>query len=342
LTSTTADTGRLHLAAGSEELAELLDRIYSPVEEELGRVKTHLLSLDGSPPRFLDELLEHVLQPTGKRLRPAVTLLASKLHSGDGRNAEIMAAAVELLHIASMVHDDTVDNSYIRRGKATVNRVWGRNAAVLVGDYVFAISATVVCDTGNIRVIRRFAEAIMDLSAGELNEIASAYSLSQTRDDYFQRIYQKTASLFSTAAEAGAALSGAPEDTAKAMERFGRNLGLAFQIVDDILDFDAIGDEIGKPVGSDLAQGIMTLPVIIAVERGGPDGPLARFLGGSGKVGRTEEAVAAVQDPAVINESYEIAARYSDEAIESLATIKSSPARDALEAVASYALHRRS
>ena len=339
---TSTSTSRLDLAATPEELDELLGSIHSPVKVGLDRVKANLLSLDGTPPPFLSELLEHVVQPTGKRLRPALTLLASKLHPHDGRNAEIMAAAVELLHIASMVHDDTVDNSYIRRGKATVNRVWGRNAAVLVGDYVFATSATFVCDTGNIRVIRRFAETIMDLSAGELNEIASAYSLSQTREDYFQRIYQKTASLFSTATEAGAVLSGAPEKTAEAMERYGRNVGLAFQVVDDILDFDGSGDEIGKPVGSDLAQGIMTLPIIIAVERHGPDSPIARFLASTGSDGETEEAVAAVQDPAIIAECYEIAARYCDEAIESLASIESNPARDALEDVVSYVLRRRS
>ena len=135
-----------------------------------------------------------------------------KFHPYDHDLPLIMATAVELLHIATLVHDDTVDNSDVRRGKATVSSRWGRNVAVLVGDYVFATSATFVCDTKNVRVIRRFSETIMELSKGELSEIFDAFNWSLGRERYWQRIYEKTASLFSTAAESGAVLSGGPRE----------------------------------------------------------------------------------------------------------------------------------
>ena len=158
--------------------------IYEPVQEGLDSVKEKLRRLVDPSPLDMAELLDHVLETTGKRVRPAITLLASRFHPHDERVIEIMATAIELLHIATLVHDDTVDNADMRRGKATVSRQWGRNAAVLLGDYIFATSATFVCDTGNIRVIRRFSETIMELSSGELLEMALTYNSGQSRTQY--------------------------------------------------------------------------------------------------------------------------------------------------------------
>ena len=327
---------------GRRALAERLDRVYAPVREELDRVSGNLRDLAGAQFPYLAQLLDHVLDTTGKRVRPAITLLASKFHPNDGRAPLIMASAVELLHIATLIHDDTVDNSDIRRGKATVSGMWGRNAAVLVGDYIFATSATFVCDTGNIRVIRRFSETIMELSSGELNEMAGAYNVEQTRKQYFQRIYDKTASLFTTAAESGAVLSGASEDKVQALRAYGYNLGMAFQITDDIMDFEGSSEEIGKPVGSDLAQGILTLPTLIAIERNPGDNPISALCRRPADAEALRQAVELVQDPSIMEEAFAVADRYSRKALDSLATVGPDGARDSLEGLVSFLVRRSS
>ena len=322
--------------------SELLRRVHEPVKDGLERVKENLRGLSGTHSPFLSELLDHVLLTTGKRARPALTLLAANFHPNDGHKAEIMAAAVELLHIATLIHDDTVDNSDIRRGKATVSSLWGRNAAVLLGDYVFATSATYVCDTGNIRVIRRFSETIMELSSGELHEMAAAYDWKQSRQQYMQRIYNKTASLFTTAGEAGALLSGASEPTIQALKGYAYNVGMAFQIVDDILDLDATSQEVGKPVGNDLAQGIMTLPAIIAMERRPDDNPIPYLFRSPGDEKRLSQALEFIQDPSIIEAAYGVAQEFSHKALECLSALERNPSRASLELLVSYVLKRRS
>ena len=326
----------------SQSLAELLERVHEPVRERLDRVSASLLSLREGQSPYLTDMLDHVLTTTGKQIRPALTLLASNFHPNDGRKPETIGAAVELLHIASLIHDDTVDDSDTRRGRATVSSLWGRNSAVLLGDYLFAAASTFVCDTGSIRVIRRFSDTIMQLATGELNELGVAYDTRLTRDDYLHRIYNKTASLVATAAEAGVVLSGAPEPVVRGLKSYGHNLGMAFQIVDDILDFDATREEVGKPVGKDLAQGIMTLPSIIAIERYPDDNTIPAFFERPGDAALLRRAVGLVQDPAIIEESYEEAATYCRRALDSVAELERNPSLGALEDLVYYVMGRRS
>ena len=162
--------------------------IYLPVTNELAQVEEHLHRIAKEGVGELAGMLDYVVGSGGKRVRPAITLLASRFYATDYTLPVIMATAVELLHVATLIHDDTVDNSSLRRGKATVGSLWGRNAAVLLGDYVFATSATFVCDTGNVRAIRRFSETIMDLSSGELLEYFNTYNWQQREEDYCDRI----------------------------------------------------------------------------------------------------------------------------------------------------------
>ena len=332
------DTGQIRSRALSAEL----DRVYEPVREELERVRHNLRGLAHSQSPFLAELLNHVLETSGKGVRPAFMLLASKFHPNDGSKAEIMASAVELLHIATLIHDDTVDNTDIRRGKITVSSKWGKNAAVLLGDYVFATSATFVCNTGDIRVVQRFSETAMQLSAGELHEMAGVYDTRQTREQYFQRIYNKTASLFTVTGETGAILSGAPEPVVEVLKEYGYNIGMVYQIVDDILDFYGTEEEVGKPVGNDLAQGIMTLPAIIAMELYPQDNSILRLFQRPKDVGNLKRAVDLVQSSSVIDESYAVAEDYCRKALRSLDALEDNRYRDALEELAHYVLMRRS
>ncbi|MEE3166299.1 MAG: polyprenyl synthetase family protein, partial [Chloroflexota bacterium] len=248
-------------------LDERTASIYSPVRDGLARVDDRLRSLAETETSPVQPLLQYVTDAGGKRVRPAITLLAAQFHPHDEERPIIMASAVELLHLATLIHDDTVDNSPLRRGRATVSNTWSPHVAVLFGDYVFATSATFVCDTNNIRVIRRFSETIMELASGQLMEYYTSFDASQARDIYQDRIYRKTASLFCTASESGAVLGEAPENEVEALRDYGYNIGMAFQVRDDLLDFQGDPSNLGKPVGSDLLNGVLTLPTIMLMER---------------------------------------------------------------------------
>ena len=300
-----------------------------------------LRQLPSNAAHSMTGLLEHVMDTSGKKIRPAVTILASKFHPHTSTSPIIMATAAELLHIATLIHDDTVDNSAIRRGRATVSSRWGRNVAVLLGDYVFATSASFVCDTNNVRVIRRFSETIMELSSGELFEIFSAFDWTLTLDDYLNRIYKKTASLFCTAAESGAILSGAPEDAVQSLYQFGYNIGMAFQIVDDILDFQGTEEEVGKPVGNDLLQGTLTLPALLLMERYPHDNPIKSLFQDQDREANLRHTVEMVQNSSIIQDSYAVAHEYRDKAVAALHQLADNRARQSLLELASYVMERR-
>jgi geranylgeranyl pyrophosphate synthase len=316
--------------------------IYAPVQGQLARVDERLRGLVKVEFSYLSGLLDHVLESKGKRVRPVITLLAASFHPNDGKKAETMAAAVELLHLATLIHDDTVDNSALRRGKATVSNLWGKDVAVVLGDYLFATSATFVCDTGNIRVIRRFAETIMELSSGELHEMVVAHDPKQTKEQYLERIYDKTASLFTTASESGALLSGAQEEMAAALKEYGYNLGMAFQIVDDILDFEGDAKEVGKPVGSDLLHGLMTLPALLYAERHPGEELLRTAVSSRDDTAAAEAALRTIAASPAVGDAYAVAEGYGQKALARLSGLPAVPARKSLEDLVAYVLTRRS
>ena len=316
--------------------------IYQPIREDLIRMEERLRSLSNVGTSYLPELLDYVFQTGGKRVRPAITLLASRFHPHDHDFPIIMASAVELLHIATLIHDDTVDNSPLRRGKATVSGLWGKNVAVLLGDYVFAASATFVCDTNNVRVIRRFSETIMDLSSGELLEYFSNKNWKQSQEEYNDRIYRKTASLFRTAAETGAILSGAPEETVQALQSYGYNIGMAFQIVDDILDVQGNAEEIGKPVGNDLLQGVLTLPGIMLMEKYPTENPIEELfqLGDQGSGDTLKKALEMIQSSGIIEGCYAVVRDYCHKASKAIGSHPDNPARRSLIELSSFVMER--
>ena len=324
------------LAVSTPELEE----IYAPISDSLARVEDRLARVGDGRYLYLAEPLDHVLQSFGKMLRPAVTLMSSRFHPNDGRKVELMAGAVELLHVATLIHDDTVDESDLRRGRATVANLWGRNAAVVVGDYIFAASASFVCDTENVRVIRRFAETIMELSKGQLHEMANAFSPDQDINGYTDRIYSKTASLFATAAESGAVLSGADEETVQALRSYGCNLGMAFQVVDDILDVQGSTEEVGKPVGNDLLNGVVTLPVFAYLKSHPEDGSVAEFFANPQDRTPAERVLRAARAPEVIDEAYAFAMEMCDRARHSLSALPDTSERRSLVDLVDYVMAR--
>ena len=210
--------------------------------------------------------------------------------------------------------------------------------AVLLGDYVFATSAIFVCDTNSVRLIRRFAETIADLSRGELHEMLDAWSPGVTRDDYFARVYDKTASLFSTAAESGAVLGGGDADGVEALRSYGRDMGIAYQIVDDLFDFQCASDELGKPVGHDLGEGVLTLPSLIALHSGKAPG-LEEYLAAesSCRPSLLPEAYAQVRASGALSEARGTAEEYLDRAAAALLSVPASEARESLLGLVQYA-----
>ncbi len=320
---------------------EAIDLIYAPVKERLSRVEDRLGNMADVDFPFLSEVLSHVYCSSGKRVRPAIALLASGFYPHDQQKSEIMATAIELLHIATLIHDDTVDESDFRRGRTTISSMFGKDIAVLVGDYVFASSATLVCDIGHIGVIRRFSETIMDLSNGELRERVGIYDPEQTLDDYYSRIFSKTASLFAVSGESAATISGAPDEHISALREYAYELGMAFQIVDDILDFEGTQEEFGKPVGSDLAQGVMTLPTFIALDRHNGSNPVKAYFEDRNNEKLLAEAVDMIRQPEIMAEAYSEASRRCDIARDALQLLPESEGRRSLELLLDYVVRRR-
>lgn len=318
--------------------------IYAPVQAELERVEARLKGLASeatSATEDLRPLLDYVAETGGKRIRPALTLLASHSYPHDSDKLVLMASAVELLHLATLIHDDTVDDSSTRRGRATVGNVWGHHVSVLFGDYVFATSATFVCDTESLRIMRRFSETIMELASGELIEYFGAYNPNQARELYDDRIYRKTASLFCTAGESGAVLAGAPEDEVQAMKRYAYNIGMAFQIGDDLLDFEGSESSLGKPVGSDLRNGVLTLPTILLMERYPEENPVAAFFRDKDNPDKLQRVLDIINDSNIMEDSREVVRNYCERACAELQILPRGEARDSLAALAEYVPDRQ-
>jgi len=298
----------------------------------------------------LTAVLHHLLDSGGKRLRPALALLAGRFYPTDQGKLISLAASVEMLHTATLVHDDLVDGALLRRGHATLNARWSAGATVLTGDYLFARAAALVTETGHVRVMAIFAGALMNICSGELCQIFDRHSLPRPDseragqailDRYDQRIHAKTASLFAAATEGAAVLSGAPETEVRALFDYGQALGMGFQIIDDVLDFQ--GDErvLGKPIGSDLREGIVTLPVLYFL-RTHPDDERVRAVvrGGSSDGGLVREVVAAVRESGAVAQAVERAREFITHSKAALALLPENEARTIMYALADYSISR--
>ena len=318
-----------------------LSTIYAPIWEDLSKVEDRLRAVSKVDFLHLSELLEYSLRGTGKRIRPALTLLSGKFYDYNPDLLLPMAAAVEIMHTATLVHDDAIDDSPVRRGRATVNELWGEDEAVLLGDYLFAEAGALTAITGNLRVIKNFAATLKTISSGELNQAFNAFNLEQTRAQYFQRVAQKTASLFSLATESGAVLSQAPEESIQILIEYGYNLGIAFQIVDDILDFIGTEEELGKPVGSDLDQGTLTLPAILLLKYYPEDNPVKRLFKNRDERDNIKVAIELLRDSPIIQECYQVASDYCAKGCRNLKLLPDNASRQSLLELAGFITYRK-
>jgi geranylgeranyl pyrophosphate synthase len=317
--------------------------IYGPVQDDLRLVEDTLEELkhvESYP--ALSRMLAKILGG-GKRVRPAIALLSGKMGAYDIDLHVPLAASIELLHSATLVHDDVIDASPSRRGRPTANELFNNSAAVMLGDYMFAHAADLIARTDNTQVVRLFARTIMAIAGGELHQDMSAYEYSNDTMKYFGRIEGKTASLFATSAEGGAMVARCAAAETDDLRTYGLNVGMAFQVVDDILDFAGNEEEMGKPIGSDLMQGTLTLPSLILMERYPKDNPVKRaFRTRKPKPELIVEAVNMVRESDILDESYRVARDFRDRALKGLSALPAGAARSSLEDIAEYVLDRRS
>jgi len=323
-------------------VGNLKNSLFSPVEEELVLVEEGIRAVADVEYPWLVELLGYIVNSGGKRVRPALTLLAGKLSNGGNLDALIpVATGVELLHTATLMHDDTIDISTKRRGKPTAASIWGWGVATLAGDYLFSRAAELVSQANNVRADRLFAQTLMALCTGELEESFSSFDLNQNRQSYLRKIGNKTASLFAMATESGGIVAEASEEAIEALRSYGYNLGMAFQIVDDIFDFTAGEEELGKPVASDLLHGHLTLPAILLKEQRPDDNPVNDIFEHRDIERNLELAIQMIRNSGIVSECYRSAQDFITEACRALDIFPESPSQRKLIELADYVVERR-
>ena len=317
-------------------------QLYGPMAADLPRVDEALTAIASDDQPWLSTMLAPMLTGGGKKLRPAIALLAGRLGKYDLDQLVAVAASVELLHTATLVHDDVIDDAPQRRGQPTAAALFGNAASVMLGDYMFAHAADLVAQTGDVRVVRNFARTLRVMASGELQQDLSAFDYSADVQRYLDRIAGKTASLFATAAEGGAIVAAVPEPQVAALRRYGQSLGMAFQIVDDILDFAGDAETMGKAVGSDLREGTLTLPALLYMQDQPDDNSVRLAFDDIDREQNMARAIEEIRDSPAIEESARVARRYGESAREALAAVPEGEARAALDGLIDYVLERRS
>jgi geranylgeranyl pyrophosphate synthase len=311
---------------------------YGPVAADIPRVGQRLRGLVNGHHPLLSSTLAYVFETQGKQLRPALVMLSGKLGEYDIDRLVTLAASLEVVHTATLVHDDTIDQALTRRGLKTVSAMWNSKIAILLGDFLFAQSAHLAAQLNSVRIMGLLSETVMAMSTGELRQYASSQAREIDESDYFQRVAGKTASLFAMCCEGAAIVSNQSEEHVQALRAFGTNLGIAFQIVDDVLDF--LGDEqsLGKPAGNDLREGTITLPLILLTRQLSRDDPLRRDLS-EGK--NIEQTITRVRHSGALDDAMLRAGEYMDAARSALSAFPDSEAREALCQVGDRVLSRQ-
>ncbi len=320
-----------------------LKQILAPVADDLLKVDETLRSVVSIEFPLLRTAVEAIVAAGGKRLRPAILLLSARFHNYDLDRLVPLGAAIELLHTASLVHDDTIDEALLRRGLPTLNSLIDAGTTVLVGDYLFARSAVLSTMGGVQRATRIFAESLVTICEGELEQHFSIHHLSNSLEQYYRRIYSKTGVLFAAAGEIGAVLSEAPESDIQRLRHYGRQLGMAFQVVDDILDMKSTSAQLGKPVGGDLRQGTVTLPTMIYLEDA-PDEGREVIRQVIENEDRSDEmiarAIGLIAESGSIQKAIDEARRFVDEAKAALSGLPDIPSRATLLEIADFVIER--
>ena len=315
--------------------------LFAPVEADLDLLTDNLKNLVGARHKILYAAAEHLFGAGGKRIRPAIVLLLARAIEPSQEitvRHRRLAEITEMIHTASLVHDDVVDESATRRGVSTVHSQFGNRVAILAGDFLFAQSSWYLANLDNLEVVKLLSRVIMDLAEGEIRQGLKYFDTTLSIEAYLDKSYYKTATLIANSSKAVGVLSGVSEELAEDLYQFGRSLGLAYQVVDDILDFTGSDDALGKPAGADLRSGNLTAPVLYAME----EVPYLKTL-----IEREfsepedfEQAIELVHSSQGMKRARALAMHHANHALERLGSLPSSPSRQALEELSEYVLRR--
>ncbi|HYM30339.1 MAG TPA: polyprenyl synthetase family protein [Candidatus Cybelea sp.] len=320
-----------------------LDALHRLVRDDLAQVNRIILDRMSSKVELIPELAGHIIASGGKRLRPMLTLAAARMCGYPGDRHLELAACVEFIHTATLLHDDVVDESDLRRGSATANVVWGNQASVLVGDFLFTRAFQLMVADGSLEVLRILANASAVIAEGEVMQLVTSNDTATSEDAYLDVIASKTAALFAAACRVGAVVADRPKVEAEALEGFGRNLGIAFQLVDDALDYSARQATLGKSIGDDFKEGKITLPVVLAYRRGDET---ERFFWRrtleilDQKDSDLAEAQALMEKHGALRDTIERARHYGAKARDALALFPESEIKQALSEAIEFCIER--
>lgn len=319
-----------------------VNRLRALVNDDFNAVNDLIIDKIQSQIGLIDDLSTHIVQSGGKRLRPLLVLLASHACGYQGREHITLAAMIEFFHTATLLHDDVVDESTLRRGRETANAIWGSKASILVGDYLFTQSVQLMVNVNSWPVIRLLADTSHKISCGEVKQLVNRHNAALSIDDYLDVIRGKTALLFAAAAAIGALLSNSGESIEKSLYAYGLHLGNAFQLIDDALDYCSDANTIGKNIGDDLADGKATMPLIHALKHGTPEQKqLIEDSLREGSLQNLDGILAAIKATKAIEYTQQYAAQEIDQALSALHILPNSIYKEALTDLALFAIQRQ-
>ena len=321
----------------------MLQPIFEAVREDFEAVDALIIESLSSDIPLVEEISAYIIQAGGKRLRPLLVLLAARASDYQGSEHIKLAVIIEFLHTAMLLHDDVVDNSSLRRGRATANATWGNAASVLVGDFLHSRAFEMMVEIGNLDVMGLLSKATNGIAEGEVQQLMYLRDPDITETVYNEVIYRKTALLFEVAAHSGSVLADAPEPIAHALNQFGKHLGIAFQLMDDLLDYEGTTCDLGKNIGDDLAEGKMTLPLIVALKQGSPhDAELIRSaINNPGTTDALPAILTAVGNSGGLQYTLEQALEQRSLALSALAILPDSPFKQALSQLIEFSVNRQ-
>jgi heptaprenyl diphosphate synthase len=312
-----------------------LNRIYSFLKTDIDQIEKELESAIESDSRLLNQASLHLLQAGGKRIRPVFVLLSAKFGDYNIDSVKNAAVALELIHMASLVHDDVIDDAELRRGKPTIKAQWDNRIAMYTGDYIFARGLEYMTHIKNPEAHQILSRTIVELCKGEIAQIKDKYRYDQNLRDYLLRIKRKTALLIAVSCQLGAISSGAPEEVHRRLFRFGYNVGMSFQITDDILDLTASEEELGKPAGSDLSQGNITLPILYAMENPGLRAEIERVSENT-SAEEMKMVISSILSSDAIERSHRVSRMYLDKALTDLELLPQNRVQKTLKNIANF------
>lgn len=290
---------------------------------------------------LVNQLGHYIIDSGGKRLRPMLAVLAARAYGYEGSDHQLMAAIIEFIHTATLLHDDVVDESDLRRGQETANAMFGNAASVLVGDFLYSRAFEMMVDINSMRVMEILANATNVIAEGEVMQLMNVHDAETTETNYMEVIHCKTAKLFEAAMRLGAVLCDRPDSEEQAIALYGMHLGTAFQLIDDVLDYSSNSDDMGKNVGDDLAEGKPTLPLIYAMKQGNEtQSALIRKAIEQGGYDMIDEVQAVIQETGALEYTFSLAKQEADKAISKLAHLPESEYKQALETLAHFSVQR--